>query len=246
MTLHARLQKRLDHFTLDVELSCRKGETLCIVGPSGSGKTTLLRLLAGLDRPDNGEIRMGPSAWLHSGQGLRLPPQRRSVGLVFQDYSLFPHMSLLKNVRYAARSMEMVENLLHTFGISHLRAKMPRHISGGERQRGALCQALARGPELLLLDEPFSALDLETRLGLRRVLRQVQEDTPLCMVHVTHDLNEALFLGDRIIALQKGVEAPDWLRRQLDLLRGEQELAAGRQNASDNSNSIPQRSAVYA
>lgn len=221
MCLYVRLNKALDHFELDLELECRQGETLCIVGPSGSGKTTLLRLLAGLERPNSGVIRMNSDVWLHTAQKICLPPQRRSVGLVFQDYGLFPHMSLWKNVAYAACGQDIVNKLLRTFGIEHLRSKSPRHISGGERQRGALCQALARKPGVLLLDEPFSALDLETRLNLRRVLRQVQKETPLCMVHVTHDLNEALFLGDRIVALVHGKPAPHWLDRQLDLMHQE-------------------------
>ena len=226
MSLHAKLDKRLGYFTLNLELFCRQGETLCIVGPSGAGKTTLLRMLAGLERPDRGSIRMGSETWVDSEAKIFLPPQRRSAGLVFQDYNLFPHMTLWKNVAYAATSKGIVAKLLGTFGIAHLKDMAPRHISGGERQRGALCQALARMPRLLLLDEPFSALDLETRLGLRRMLRQVQVETPLCMVHVTHDLNEALFLGDRIIAVEQGKLAPGWLDRQITLKRQEHEILA--------------------
>lgn len=222
--LQAKLRKRLRHFELNVDLACGRGETLCVVGPSGSGKTTLLRFLAGLENPDEGVIRMGGDVWWDSRARIRRPPQRRSAGLVFQDYSLFPHMSLWRNVAYAAPGPEIVDRLLKIFGIAHLKDMSPADISGGERQRGALCQALARGPQLLLLDEPFSALDIETRLGLRRVLQRVQQETPLCMVHVTHDLTEALFLGDRVVALRQGRLAPDWLDRQIELLRREQTL----------------------
>jgi molybdate transport system ATP-binding protein len=169
---------------------------------------------------------MGGEVWLDSAAGIFLPPQRRSAGLVFQDYNLFPHMTLLQNVAYAATSKDLVSRLLSSFGISHLKDMIPHHISGGERQRGALCQALARGPRLLLLDEPFSALDLETRLGLRCLLQQVQAETPLCMVHVTHDLNEAFFLGDRVMAVDQGKLAPGWLDRQLHIKRQEQEMLA--------------------
>lgn len=226
MNLHAHLKKRLGVFHLDLEVSCRQGETVCIVGASGSGKTTLLRLLAGLDRPDFGFIRMDREVWFDSNDSVFLPPQRRSAGLAFQEYSLFPHMTLRQNVAYAAADNTIVLKLLKIFGIDHLKDRMPRRISGGERQRGALCQALARKPRLLLMDEPFSALDLETRLGLRRVLQHVQRESPLCMIHVTHDLNEALFLGDRVLALQQGRNAPQWLERQLDLLRQEQTVVS--------------------
>ncbi|MEF2145956.1 MAG: ATP-binding cassette domain-containing protein [Desulfovibrionaceae bacterium] len=228
MTLQARLCKKLRHFSLDVELSCGVGETLCVVGPSGSGKTTLLRLLVGLERPEQGEVRMGGETLLDCRSRVNLPPQRRSAGLVFQDYSLFPHMTLWQNAMYAATDSRVVEELLETFGIAHLRNMLPGRISGGERQRGALCQALARKPRLLLLDEPFSALDLETRMGLRRVLREVQRTTPLCMIHVTHDLNEAVYLGDRILALKQGRLDPEWLERQFALLRREQAFVAER------------------
>lgn len=226
MNLHAHLIKRLGAFHLDLEITCRQGETVCIVGASGSGKTTLLRLLAGLDRPDSGFIRMGREVWFDGNKSVFVPPQRRSAGLAFQEYSLFPHMTLWQNVAYAAADNTIVIELLKTFGIAHLKDMAPRRISGGERQRGALCQALARRPRLLLLDEPFSALDLETRLGLRRVLKHVQRENPLCMVHVTHDLNEALFLGDRILAMQNGKNAPQWLGRQLNMLRQEQAIVS--------------------
>lgn len=220
--LRANLRKKLGNFHLDLELMCRVGETVCVVGPSGSGKTSLLRLLAGLGKPEAGVIRMGEEVWFDSDARIFLPPQRRSAGLAFQDYSLFPHMTIRQNVAYAATNAAKIDALLTTFGIDHLKDKLPGQVSGGERQRGALCQALARGPRLLLLDEPFSALDLETRIDLRGELRRIQRDSPLCMVHVTHDLNEALYLGDQILALQNGQSSPQWLERQMEFLRQEQ------------------------
>lgn len=222
MGLYARLRKHIGQFDLDLELTCQRGETLCVVGPSGSGKTSLLRLLAGLEKPDFGLIRMGKEIWFDSRERIFLPPQRRCAGLVFQDYSLFPHMTIQQNVTYAAADAAKVNALLTTFGIAHLRDKPPSQVSGGERQRGALCQALGREPRLLLLDEPFSALDLETRLDLRGELRRIQRDSPLCMVHVTHDLAEALYLGDSILALRQGQSSPQWLERQMVFLRREQ------------------------
>jgi len=129
-------------------------------------------------------------------------------------------------VAYAATDAAKIHALLRTFGIDHLKDKLPGQVSGGERQRGALCQALARGPRLLLLDEPFSALDLETRIDLRGELRRIQRDSPLCMVHVTHDLNEALYLGDQILALQNGQSSPQWLKRQMEFLYREQAIVS--------------------
>jgi len=224
MNFSTAIKKQLKHFQLDLKLCCERGQTLCVVGPSGSGKTTLLRLLAGLEQADTGFLRLGDDVWLDTSQNIRLPPSRRSVGLVFQDYSLIPHMTLWQNAVFAAKSKRLAGNLLETFGIGHLKEMRPSRMSGGERQRGALCQALARMPGLLLLDEPFSALDLENRLHLRRALKQIQQDAPLCMIHVTHDLNEALYLGDEIIAVNQGHLEREWLERQLSLLRKEQSL----------------------
>ncbi len=222
MTLRARLQKRLPHFTLDVELTCPAGTILALTGPSGSGKTTVLRLLAGLSDPDQGRVTLGQVVWRDTATGLRVPPRCRGVGLVFQEYSLFPHMTLAQNVAYATADRRYAAGLMHLFGISHLAKARPRAMSGGERQRGALCQALARRPRALLLDEPFSALDAATRLALRRELLAVRDRFGIPIVHVTHDLAEAALLGDQVLALCRGVLDPHWFDRQLDQYRQEQ------------------------
>jgi ABC-type sulfate/molybdate transport systems, ATPase component len=208
--LTARLTKRLEHFSLDLELSCPAGSILVLTGPSGSGKTTLLRLLAGLDKPDAGRIALGDELWLDTEAGLFKGPQQRGIGLVFQEYSLFPHMTLAQNVAYATNDAKWARELLDTFGIAHLAGAKPGHMSGGERQRGALCQALARRPKALLLDEPFSALDPATRAALRQQLLLVRERFALPILHVTHDLAEAALLGDTVLALEYGHLAPGW------------------------------------
>ena len=216
MTLAVRLKKKLPHFTLDVEFSCPAGKLLAVTGPSGSGKTTVLRMLAGLDDPDAGRIALGDEVWRDTASGARVCARRRGVGLVFQEYSLFPHMTLAQNVAYATTDTAFAAHLLELFGIAHLAASRPGTMSGGERQRGALCQALARRPKALLLDEPFSALDIPNR-----ELLAVRERFAIPIVHVTHDLAEAALLGDAVVTINRGRIDRDWFGRQLALYREE-------------------------
>ncbi|MHC1789433.1 ATP-binding cassette domain-containing protein [Solidesulfovibrio sp.] len=227
--LRVRCRKRLPYFTLEADIACPAGAILVLTGPSGSGKTTLLRLIAGLDDPDQGRVELGDAVWCDTARGIRLHPRRRNIGLVFQDYSLFPHMTLAANVAYAAADRGEVAGLLGLFGLSHLADARPAAMSGGERQRGALCQALARRPGALLLDEPFSALDAATRLSLRDELLLVRQRFAIPIIHVTHDLAEAARLGDVIVAIKQGRIDTGWFDRQLDLhLEEQRELLARR------------------
>ena len=230
MILEARLKKKLPHFTLDVELSCPDGSILVLTGPSGSGKTTLLRLLAGLDNPDTGRVSMGECVWCDTQRRTFVKTRDRGVGLVFQEYSLFPHMTLAQNVAYATSDIAFGAELMQLFGIGHLVGVRPGSMSGGERQRGALCQALARRPKVLLLDEPFSALDAATRVTLRKELLAVRDRFAIPIVHVTHDLAEAALLGDQVLAVHQGVFDPRWFARQLDLCREEQQALLTRRD----------------
>ncbi len=214
LDLRAHLKKRLRHFTLDVEIACPAGSILVLTGPSGAGKTTLLRLLAGLDDPDEGRISLGGEVWLDTAARVRVKPRLRGVGLVFQEYSLFPHMTLAQNVAYATRDAASAARLLERFGIAHLAGALPSAMSGGERQRGALCQALARRPRALLLDEPFSALDAATRAQLRETLLRVRDDFGVPIIHVTHDLAEAALLGDLVVSVNHGVLDESWFAEQ--------------------------------
>jgi ABC-type molybdate transport system, ATPase component len=173
--LSARLVKRLEHFSIDLDLRCPAGRLLAVVGPSGAGKTRLLRCLAGLEQPDEGRILVDGECWLDTAARRQLPPQRRSAGLLFQEYGLFPHMTVRENVTFSAHPACDVDGLLETFGIAPLRSRKPAALSGGERQRAALCQAIARRPRLLLLDEPFSALDMENRFALRAELLRLKD-----------------------------------------------------------------------
>ncbi|MBU1002576.1 MAG: ATP-binding cassette domain-containing protein [Proteobacteria bacterium] len=213
MTLHVQISKRLPHFDLAVCLSCPPGQLTAIVGPSGAGKSTLMRILAGLEKPDEGRVTLGDTVFVDTAAKTFLPPQRRGLGLVFQDYPLFPHLSVRDNVGFATKDRDRVAELLTTFGISHLADKRPAAISGGERQRAAFCQALAREPVLLLLDEPFSALDVDTRRSLRRELRDLKQVLPIPILHVTHDLEEAAYLADQTLALERGCLSENWLQR---------------------------------
>jgi molybdate transport system ATP-binding protein len=176
------------------------GETLAVVGPSGAGKTTLLRAIAGLARPSQGSIRLGAETWFD--EGTNLPPEQRSVGLVFQDYALFPHLTVEQNVGYGGSNG--VADLLGSFGLAHLARERPGRLSGGERQRVALARALARGPRVLLLDEPLSALDTGTRRQVRSELAELLDEIRLPTLLVTHNEEDAAVLANRTARLAAG------------------------------------------
>jgi ABC-type sulfate/molybdate transport systems ATPase subunit len=185
----------LRSFSLDVELSVGR-ETVALVGPSGAGKTTVLRAIAGLRRPDRGRIALGDHVWFDSAAGVDLPPERRSVGLVFQEYALFPHLSVRANVAFGGAVR--VDELLERFGIAGLAGEKPAALSGGERQRVALARALARDPSVLLLDEPLSALDAHTRGVVRGELQDLLAELALPTLVVTHDFRDAAALAEYI------------------------------------------------
>jgi molybdate transport system ATP-binding protein len=200
-TLDLDLTRALRSFSLELALEVGS-ETVALVGPSGAGKSSVLRAVAGLLRPERGRVALGGRAWFDAERGIDLPPERRSVGLVFQEYALFPHMTVRRNVAFGGR--ERVDELLERFRISHLADASPDAISGGERQRVALARALARGPRVLLLDEPLSALDAHTRAGVRLELQELLRDLGLPAILVTHDFEDAAALADRVGVLVDG------------------------------------------
>lgn len=207
--LAVSLRARLDGFALSVDWSI--GDELAVLfGPSGSGKSLTLRMIAGLARPDAGRVAAGGRALLDTAAGVDLRPQARSVGLVFQDLALFPHLSVLQNIEYGGHGLPNSERaarageLIRRFGLDGLERRRPREISGGQRQRVALARALLRRPLLLLLDEPFSALELPLRRELGELLREVQRRERVPTVLVTHDPEEAQTLADRLIVYERG------------------------------------------
>ncbi len=204
----------------EVSLTVDRGELFTVLGPSGCGKTTLLRLIAGFERPDDGEVRIGGR--LVAGGGEWTPPERRRIGMVFQDYALFPHLSVEDNVAFGLpprergggaaaalrrgpkRAAPAARTALELVGLQHKAERVPHELSGGERQRVALARALAPGPELVLLDEPFSSLDATLRASLRREVELILRDAEATAVLVTHDQEEALSLGDRLAVMCGG------------------------------------------
>ena len=195
---------------LDVDFSCDGGAILVILGPSGSGKTTILRSIAGLYRPQNGEIVSKGESWFNSEKSLHLTTQQRKTGMVFQDYALFPHLNALKNICIsishlsAPEQVEKAEALLEKVNMNGLGSRYPHQLSGGQQQRIALARALAREPKVLLLDEPFSAVDQQTRRKLLRELIQLRAQVDIPIIHVTHDLNEARRIADNICIIHHG------------------------------------------
>jgi molybdate transport system ATP-binding protein len=214
MTLAARFRKTFAHpsgdaFTLDVDLSAPPGVTI-LFGASGSGKTQTLKAIAGLTRPDCGLIKVGDETLFDSSRGFSLSVARRRVGYLFQSLALFPHMSALANVEFAAQELRRRERraralgLLERFGVAHTAARRPREISGGEAQRVALARALAGSPRLLLLDEPLSALDEPVKLSIMADLRETNRELRLPILYVTHSRDEALALGERALVFERG------------------------------------------
>jgi molybdate transport system ATP-binding protein len=195
---------------LDAALECAPGEVLALVGPSGSGKTTILRAIAGLLRVARGEITCGAECWFDHDLGVQVEARRRRVGYVFQNYALFPHLSALHNVMEAlldlppAQREARARDWLARVRLSGLEARLPAALSGGQQQRVAVARALAREPRVLLLDEPFSAVDRATRQRLYRELAELRRELAMPVILVTHDLDEALMLADRLCVLHQG------------------------------------------
>lgn len=196
-----------DHIALnDVSLDIYNGEFLTLLGPSGCGKTTLLRIIGGFETPDSGQILLNNDDITH------VPPEERHLNMVFQNYALFPHMSVYDNVAFGLRCQKMADdeieqrvmNALEMVELKHLCHRKPKKLSGGQQQRVALARAVVKQPLVLLLDEPFSALDYSLRKNMRIQLKNIQRELGITFIFVTHDQEEALSLSDRIVILNHG------------------------------------------
>jgi len=212
MTLEAQIQARVDAFDLDVQLTASPGEVVALLGPNGAGKTSVLRVLAGLTPLTAGRVTLDGSVLEDPTAGIRLLPERRPIGVVFQDYLLFPHLTVLQNVAFGLRSRgvsrgradEKAGDWLERVGLAGSEDRKPPTLSGGQAQRVALARALATNPALLLLDEPMAALDASTRVELRRELRRQLASFHGVRLLVTHDPVEAMAMADRLVVLEHG------------------------------------------
>jgi molybdate transport system ATP-binding protein len=228
--ISASFVKRLPELRIEARFTVPERGTTVLWGDSGSGKTTILNCLAGLVRPDSGEIGILGKTVFSSSAGLNLPPRERGVGLVFQHYALFPHLSVLDNVALAlplapspwrarsgrdsattagAAARERAGAWLERFGIAHLARRRPASLSGGERQRLAFARALAAEPRVLLLDEPFSALDRRTKAAMHEEFLALRRELTMSVILVSHDRAEAESLGDRILGVEDGRAVED-------------------------------------
>ena len=192
---------------LHVNKEIKEGDFLTLFGKSGSGKTTLLRILAGLENPDSGEIKVGDEVWFDSSKKINLPPQKRGVGFVFQDYALFPNMSVKKNLLFALKNQNesaRVDEILEIMELENLSLMMSDQLSGGQKQRVAVARALVSSPKLLLLDEPLSALDHAMRVKLQDELLAVHKKFDVTSILVSHDVSEVFKLSNRIFKISLG------------------------------------------
>ncbi|MFA5355021.1 MAG: ATP-binding cassette domain-containing protein [Thermodesulfovibrionales bacterium] len=209
MGLSVKIRKEMRGFSLDAQW-VMGNELLVLFGYSGAGKSITLQMIAGLMAPDEGCISSGVRVFYDSSRRISIPTHRRPFGYVFQDLALFPHMTVEENIRYGANGMEKAERetrigeMLKTFHLQGLGRRLPSEISGGQKQRVALARALMRRPEVLLLDEPFSALDNPLRREMRQLLTDIRQEFAIPIVLVTHDILEAHTLADRMIVYSHG------------------------------------------
>lgn len=212
MTLSAAVELHRPDFDLRTELSVDRGEVLAVLGANGAGKSTLLAVLYGLLDPDRGRVRLGGSTWLDTDARVRVPPHRRKAGLLAQSAQLFPHLTAVDNVAFGPRASgrrraearEIARGWLSAVDAAELAARKPDRLSGGQAQRVALARALAADPEVLLLDEPLAALDVDAAPALRALLHRVLQQQEQPTVLVTHDVLDAVVLADRVLVLSEG------------------------------------------
>lgn len=208
MDLAFNIKKSYGEFRIDVSLSLSE-DLLVLFGPSGAGKTLILKMISGIVRPDEGSVTIGSEKVFDSASGIERPIRDRRIGYLFQDYALFPHMTVFENIAYGVNAKRgaadaKVRELISLTRLTGLESRYPRELSGGQKQRCALARTLASEPRVLLLDEPFSALDYQVREKLRADLLRIHDAYPITTILVTHDLEEAFMLGRRIAVVNNG------------------------------------------
>lgn len=206
-TLHKKLAAASGDLFLEIDIRITKGQLISLYGPSGAGKTSLLRMLAGVLRPDFGHIEVDGQVWYDHQAKVLITPQRRNVAIVFQDFALFPNMTVRENIAYPLfrnQSASLVDDLVDFMELGELQHKYPFHLSGGQKQRVALARAVVRKPDLLLLDEPLSALDTELRFKMQDFILRVHQEFNLTTILVSHDMLEVLKLADSVFMLSEG------------------------------------------
>lgn len=231
LKFHTSFKHSSGNFKLEADLEISPGEIIAIYGPSGAGKTTFLRSIAGLIEPDGGFITVNAKTWFNSFQRKHLQPQQRSIGYVFQENNLFPNMTALGNIAFGANQHQKntAEQLLAQIGLSEKAGVYPNRLSGGQQQRIAIARALIRQPQVLLLDEPFSALDHENQLQVEQTMVELRKSNAPTTLIVTHDLATVFRLADRVIHLNNGkVQAfgtPENVFSTVEAMQGIRQLA---------------------
>ncbi|MDV7187028.1 ATP-binding cassette domain-containing protein [Lutibacter sp. TH_r2] len=207
LNFHKKLTAATGEMLLDINTSIKKGSLVTLYGKSGVGKTTILRILGGLLKPEKGTILVNKTTWFNSDEKINLKPQKRNVGFVFQDYALFPNMTVKENLEFALeknQSTKIVKELIELIELGELQNRKPTTLSGGQKQRVALARALVKKPSILMLDEPLSALDYEIRFKLQQYILQVHQEFNLTTILISHDISEILRMSDHIIEIENG------------------------------------------
>ncbi|UGU17883.1 ATP-binding cassette domain-containing protein [Sinomicrobium kalidii] len=207
LNIHKTLQAAQGPMQLHLEFTVEKGQLVTLYGESGAGKTSTLQMLSGLMQPDNGRISVNGTTWFDKGRNINLRPQRRNIGYVFQDYALFPHMTIRRNLEFALdkkQDKNIVDDLINTVELGELQHRRPDTLSGGQKQRVALARALVRQPGVLLLDEPLSALDNTMRQKLQQHILEAHQKYGLTTILISHDIGEILKLSDKVYEIQNG------------------------------------------
>jgi len=207
LKIQKKLQSASGEMLLDLDLEIKENEFVTLYGASGSGKTTTLRILSGLTTADKGTIAVDNTIWLDTDKKIQLPPQKRKIAYVFQDYALFPNMSVRENLSYAlekGQDKTIIEELLSLMELEQLQHQKPAQLSGGQKQRVALARALVQKPRILLLDEPLSAVDNEMRVKLQDYIIQAHRKYKLTTILVSHDISEIYKMSDQVIVLENG------------------------------------------